>query len=124
MLWMSEPDRFDVFLFDSSIYAVVGAPYVMEEGQAVTATPPAGLMAPTSGFGLVWRGAISTGNVNFDNLPARMGWATSPEQAYSTEFQCQAAVLKTDERCYLRDPDGAVIGITSLGGWERVIGDP
>jgi hypothetical protein len=119
MLWTSEPDRFYVFLFEGSIYTVIGAPYASEKGQEVTATPPPGLLEPTSGFGLVWRGEIATGNVNFDNLPTRLGWATGPEQAYETEFQCQAAVLRTDERCWLRDPNGAVISMTALGSWAR-----
>lgn len=121
MLWIAVPDRFYVFLYDGSQYLVLPAPYQSSAGQPVTATPPAGLQAPVSGFGQVWRGELRVASANTDNLPQRLGWALETEQAFETEYQCRVAPTLADERCYLRSPDGRLLSLTPDGAWAAVI---
>jgi hypothetical protein len=78
--------------------------------------PPAGLYAPESGFGLVWRGDVqgSPGYVQ------ALGWALAPEYAYEGLYQCDDALPsggRSWQICYLEGPDGEVYVLHPLGGW-------
>jgi hypothetical protein len=120
MLWTASPDQFLIFVRDSQSYLIIAAPYIDADGAVVAATPPPGLQAPVSGFGLVWRGAIIPGNENFNDLPTKLGWAIEAERLYATDFQCAVASNHAEERCFLRDPAGAVVSITPNGAWAYV----
>jgi len=81
--------------------------------------PPAGLYAPESGFGLVWRGDVSQ-SAGYREV---LGWALAPEFGYDTMHQCDDARPSGGRNwnfCYLRGPGGEVIVLHPLGGWYRL----
>ena len=77
---------------------------------------PAGLYAPQSGFGLVWRGDVA-GSPGYRE---QLGWALEPEFGYEAALQCDDARPsggRSWQTCYLQGPDGEVIVLRALGGW-------
>lgn len=113
MIWMQNPDRFYVFYNDtptSGTFDWRDAPYTFHAGASpdnrVNEPPPPGRVEPVSGFGQIWRGEME----GFDNVRARLGWATAPEFSFDTAYQCAmpnpAFRLWT---CYVRAPDGKIL---------------
>jgi hypothetical protein len=107
MLWTERPDRFYVFFDEGHKFIWSEAPYTFETPTPVeTATPPSGYSEPVSGFGRVWRGEIS----GLDNVRQRLGWATGPEFAFETAYQCELATAYYRLwACYLLGPSGKVL---------------
>lgn len=112
MVWTKNPDRFYVFTNHtptSGAFEMLDARYSYKPGaspdQRVGETPPPGLFEPVSGFGQIWRGELH----GIENVRARLGWATAPESAFDTAYQCemQNSFFRL-WRCYLRAPDGKV----------------
>ncbi len=78
--------------------------------------PPTGLFAPTSGFGLIWRGDVTQSTGFRDQL----GWALQPESSYEAVYQCDDATPsggRVWQTCYLTMPDGQIIAMLSTGAW-------
>lgn len=78
--------------------------------------PPAGLYAPVSGFGLIWRGDVA----NSPGYRETLGWALAPEFGYEALFQCDDAPPsggRSWQACYLLGPDGELFFFHPLGGW-------
>ncbi|MCA9973844.1 MAG: hypothetical protein KC425_26700, partial [Anaerolineales bacterium] len=73
--------------------------------------PPAGFYEPERGFGLVWR--------TYPEVRQRLGWATAPEQAFSTAYQSTARYKYNES--YLRALDGGVYHLLpERSGWEKI----
>lgn len=85
-----------------------------EEGQPVNdpgLVPPAGLIQPVRGFGLVWR--------NQPNVRDRLGWATSPELSYDGALQDAGSSV------YVRAQQGGILQLESGGrAWTTISGGP
>ncbi len=64
-------------------------------------TPPAGRVAPASGFGHVWRGDAET----YYDWRGLLGWGLAPEFNYTGTYQCDQSVSRW-QFCYVRHPDG------------------
>jgi hypothetical protein len=80
-------------------------------------SPPEAVLAPASGFGLVWRGDV-VGSPGFRN---ELGWALEPESGYQAMWQSDDAVPsggRSWQTCYLLGPDRQVIMLHPLGGWQ------
>jgi hypothetical protein len=119
MIW-TETDHIIGVFFDDSQPLSVRPPMVQatdewkqgdpESDPAIV--PPNGFYQPVRGFGLVWR--------TKDNIRNWLGWATAPETAYQTPFQCDAirtSFNSTGSRyCYIKEPSGRVIEF-SHDGW-------
>lgn len=65
--------------------------------------PPAGLLQPERGFGLLWR--------NSPTVRERLGWALTPEAGYTATVQIDSA---TGAR-YLTGPGGTIYGLPANG---------
>ncbi|MCR4408580.1 MAG: NBR1-Ig-like domain-containing protein [Anaerolineae bacterium] len=83
------------------------------EGEAEsdpTIVPPAGLYQPIRGFGKLWRANTAVRD--------RLGWATAPEQGFTTQWQMQVAE-SLGVPFFVRRIDGKVIRAT---GWDVEVG--
>ncbi len=125
MIWIRATDKF-FLLFPPGVYPNDSGqvfrdlgPLVLKPGASpenrVGETPPAGLVEPVSGFGLVWRNEVE--GLDADVRPV-MGWGRTAEFGYETAFQCEVQETYSWRACYLRDPNGDVIGL----GWGALIG--
>ena len=79
-------------------------------------SPPEGLHAPESGFGLVWRGDVRSS----PGYREALGWALGPEFGYDAIFQCDDALPSGGQSwrtCYLKGPADEVIMLHPFGGW-------
>jgi hypothetical protein len=110
MLWLREADVF-VAVDDAGRYWIERAPYTFRTPPPVADEPPPGGLPPNGGFGRLWRGEIAITDPAMARVSLReaLGWAVAPEQAYTTELQCQRARSTWEQRCYLRDPRGGVL---------------
>ncbi|MBN1427259.1 MAG: hypothetical protein JXB07_02665 [Anaerolineae bacterium] len=75
---------------------------------------PLGAYQPTHGFGRVWRGETSIGNVR-----DRLGWAVAPETSYTAILQCDTA---EEEICYLTGPEWVAVLNWSRSIWSIWLG--
>ena len=107
MIWTQTPDRFYVFFEDEQQFLFADAPYDFAPDAATTAAAPAGLYAPVSGFGKLWRNELTWWGDT--DVSARLGWATAPEAAYTATRQCELPSYPGMWSCYLRTPDGRVL---------------
>jgi hypothetical protein len=64
---------------------------------------------------MVWRGLGFVGNVR-----DRLGWATGPEFALSTAYQCNSAPKYNT--CYLQGPDGVIVLEPERSAWQLYTG--
>jgi hypothetical protein len=72
--------------------------------------PPAGMLQPIRGFGLVWRGKRGVRD--------RLGWATGPEMPFQGDFQ-----LDTDGNRYVEGAHGEVYRLSGdFKSWLLVRG--
>lgn len=76
--------------------------------------PPSGMLQPVRGFGLVWRTDIGPGTAS---VREALGWALSPEEAYTATLQCDNLRREMYTRCYLAGPRGEVYEVTGSGPW-------
>jgi hypothetical protein len=74
-------------------------------------TPPAGLYAPTSGFGLIWRGDVPESPGFVDAL----GWATQPEFNFNPTTQCAVIGVRGNSRCFMTHPQRGLIALVNSG---------
>jgi hypothetical protein len=123
MIWMEEPGWYYILEeerqqgTDRNRVDIIEDPLqvVRETSQEVEAPP--GFHAPMSGFGLVWRGDVE-GSPGYRQ---RLGWALEPEFGYEATLQCDDARPsggRSWQTCVLQGPDGEVIVLHPLGGWE------
>jgi hypothetical protein len=123
MIWLSQPGRYFI-LEDTILYAgeprkrvsFVDDPLDISGDSSAEIVPPAGLFAPTSGFGLVWRGDVSQSPGYRESL----GWALGPESGYQATYQCDDAPPsggRSWRSCYLSGPLGEIFFLHPLGGW-------
>lgn len=125
MIWIEQTDSF-YLLFDQGRhpadsrqhYQQLG-PLALKPGASpdnrVGEQPPAGLLQPVSGFGLIWRGEVE--GLDAD-IRAALGWAVEAEYGYDAVIQCRQPETYSSRLCYLRGGDGSVIAL----GWGAVTG--
>lgn len=123
MIWLKEPGRY--FILEHQTVApgdirhplsTVTDPLNITRNTEGRVQPPAGLFAPTSGFGLIWRGDVQQSTGFRDQL----GWALQPESGYEATYQCDDATPsggRVWQTCYLTLPDGQIIATLSTGAW-------
>ncbi len=112
MIWTETPDTFYVFFNDQERargkrFLRFGAPYNFGPERPLSETSPAGLLAPVSGFGRLWRGELDM--PYDDDLRAHLGWAVGPEFSFESVHQCEISGHPRGWTCYLQIPDGRVL---------------
>jgi hypothetical protein len=120
MLWLRGADVF-IAVDDTGRYWIERAPYTFRTPPPLGEEPPPGRLVPNGGFGRLWRGEIVIMDPAMAQVSLReaLGWALAPEQAYTTELQCQRARSTWEQRCYLRDPRGGVLWYGSGGSGHQ-----
>ncbi|HET7089656.1 MAG TPA: hypothetical protein VFL17_13490, partial [Anaerolineae bacterium] len=123
MIWLKEPGRY--FILENRFVApgdirhplnTIADPLDVARDTANSVTPPAGLFAPTSGFGLIWRGDVQQ-SLGFRD---QLGWALEPEFGYEATYQCEDATPsggRVWQTCYLNGPDGRIIALLPTEVW-------
>ncbi len=123
MIWLKEPGRYFILKNQNvapgdirrPLSAIVD-PLNITRNTEGSVMPPAGLFAPTSGFGLIWRGDVE-GSSGFRD---QLGWALQPESCYEATYQCDDATPsggRVWQTCYLSLPDGQIVALLSTGAW-------
>ncbi len=121
MVWTQEGGRTYVLRDDGSPFKPyqlvsdpVGVPLPEPDASIV---PPAGLYVPERGFALFWRNLVP----GHEWVREHLGWATAPEAAYSSFWQCrtEASIAATLDgaRCYLLGPRDEIIVLAESAGW-------
>lgn len=124
MIWLEQPGRY-VILAGASLDEPDAAgqvyyandPLDIVRDTSAQVSPPEGLYAPVSGFGLVWRGDVSSSPGYRETL----GWALAPEFGYDATWQCDDALPsggQSWQTCNLLGPDGEVIVLNPLDTWR------
>jgi hypothetical protein len=123
MIWLKEPGHY--FILENQHVApgdirrplnTVADPLDITRNTEGSVQPPASRFAPTSGFGLIWRGDVTQSTGFRDQL----GWALQPESGYEAVYQCDDATPsggRVWQTCYLTMPDGQIIAMLSTGAW-------
>lgn len=117
MLYLTNPGLYIVLNYDDheagtdGRYYRISDPLTILDDTADRVSPPEGLYAPESGFGLVWRGDVLNGYYRTE-----IGWATEPEFGFTTTFQCDNATSQW-QFCYVNHPSGNTIVLHPLGTW-------
>jgi hypothetical protein len=89
-----------------------GDPLNIQRDTADEVSAPSGLFAPTSGFGLVWRGDAEV----YPDWRAALGWGLEPEFSYQGTFQCDDAVTRW-QFCYVTHYDHWLAVLHPNGNW-------
>ena len=114
MVWVGAEDRIYVLFHDPQYRRWRAYQDEWDEGDPTmdpTIEPPAGLLQPVRGFGLVWR--------ENPEVRERLGWALREEQGYETALQRTSHVRYPD--LYIRAADGGVWKLGPNGSaWEYV----
>lgn len=123
MIWLKEPGRY--YILENQNVApgdirlplsVIVDPLDVTRNTESSVKPPADLFAPTSGFGLIWRGDVQQSAGFRDQL----GWALQSEFGYEAKYQCDDATPsggRVWQTCYLTTPDDQIIAVLSTGAW-------
>jgi hypothetical protein len=117
MLYLSDPGLY-ITLFtlgNEPPYRLLADPLNILRDTSGEVTPPEGLYAPESGFGLVWRGDVE----GSEGYREALGWATAPEFGYTAAYQCDRSASQW-QFCYVTHPGGRVIVLHPLGRWYVV----
>ncbi len=117
MLWFAPDDLVYVF-YDAGrrgsfpTYSVYPDEFVEGDPESdPTIVPPAGLLQPVRGFGLVWRADPT--------VREGLGWATAPESGFETWRQGYQGMGLHNSYMLLQGSDGAIYKLTAMGGvWE------
>lgn len=122
MFWLEQPGRYFI-LYQREVgeshenrYSSIYDPLDIVRDTSGAITPPEGLLAPSSGFGYVWRGDVD----GVDGFRDSLGWAIMPEEGYQATFQCDNAPPtggRSWQACYLSTPEGQVISLMPDGWW-------
>lgn len=124
MIWLEELGRYYV-LHDTPLdedadrnkLDIILDPLEITGDTSSAFQPPQDLYAPVSGFGLVWRGDVAQS----PGFHEQFGWALAPEFGYDAILQCDNAPPsggRSWQTCYLKGPDGEVLMLHPLGGWQ------
>ena len=123
-IWLEEPGRYYI-LQDTPLYEdaernkldLINDPLEITGDTSSRFQPPQDLYAPVSGFGLVWRGDVAQS----PGFHEQLGWGLAPEFGYDAILQCDNAAPsggRSWQTCYLKGPEGEVIMLHPLGGWQ------
>lgn len=126
MIWIETLGRYYILspqpldqipLNQHGLFSQIDDPLTIVDDSSGDYTPPDGLLAPESGFGLLWRGDVAESQP----LVEVLGWATAPEFGYQASFQC-SDFISTQFRftCYLSGPEDELIWMdTGYNRWLR-----
>ncbi len=110
LLWAKPPGRY-IGLVDKPLGATYAKtllttsdPLSILRDTSADVVAPQGFFAPTSGFGIVWRGDAEY----TQGYREALGWGLAPEIGYNGAYQCDASVSRW-QFCYVRHPEGAVV---------------
>jgi hypothetical protein len=116
MIWTEEPDSFYVFYEGEDAEGFQTFDWVLDPqsmlkpgaspDNRVGETPPAGLLEPVSGFGMIWRGEV---NGIRSDVRERLGWAAGPEFAFESAKQCMTVSMPHYWVCFQRGPRGDIL---------------
>ncbi|MBX3062946.1 MAG: hypothetical protein KF726_08220 [Anaerolineae bacterium] len=110
MVWLEAEGQIYVLFSDGGSPAWQGYTDEFKDGQPESDpsfVPPAGLLQPVRGFGLLWR--------NRSEIRDRLGWAVGSELAYTAQIQGDVSTLK-----YVLLQEGDVAELTEQGkNWRR-----
>ncbi len=117
MIWLGSLARIYVLFNDTTVYTTAYSvfsdpwqPGMPESDPSIV--PPPGLYQPVRGFGMIWRGVVSSSTP----IRERLGWAREPEVGYEAAFQCDSAPKYNT--CFVRGPSGEIIVLKPEGsGW-------
>jgi hypothetical protein len=124
MVWLEQPGRY--YILDEALVHeedgrkqvnTIDDPLDVVRDTSSEVSPPEGMYAPVSGFGLVWRGDVR----DTPGYRQALGWALAPEFGYDATWQCDDALPsggRSWQTCYLKGPEGEVIVLHPLGGWH------
>jgi hypothetical protein len=112
MVWRGDVRRIYVMLNSPIEFTVVEDTW--REGETITlpGNPPAGLYAPTRGFGKAWLQVQSYSG-------GSLGWATAPEQSYTASIQASSDFRYP--RLFFTLPDGRMVSQVE-SSWEYYAG--
>lgn len=116
MIWLAAEMRIYVVYDDGQVPAWEAFVDAFVEGETPESAPefdnpPAGLIQPVRGFGLVWR--------NNEPVRSRLGWATGPEAGF--DGAVQASLEADGSSLYMRNVDGSVLILEPEGaGWRTL----
>jgi hypothetical protein len=124
MIWLEEPGRY-YLLQDTPLQEdedrnrldIISDPLDIVRDTSSEIEAPPGLYAPVSGFGLVWRDDVAQS----PGFREELGWALAPEFGYGAILQCDDARPsggRSWQTCYLEGPEGNVLVLHPLGGWD------
>jgi uncharacterized protein YraI len=131
MIWEAGVGGYRVLPFDPSTGQQLGDvigyqdPLTVYRDTSASYTPPSGLFAPVSGFGIVWRG--DNWESGDHSLLKLLGWGLTPEVSYTITRQSGVSTFTAGGTTYavmytyLTLPDGRVI---SLGQPVKSMGIP
>jgi len=124
MIWVKRIGRYiildEALLDEEGLWrrvAYAQDPLEIADDTSAWVAAPDGLYAPTSGFGLVWRGDV----VGLPGYRETLGWALAPEFGYETIWQCDDALPsggRSWQTCALQGPEGEVIVLDPLYRWR------
>lgn len=105
MLWIKNTREIFVLSNDADWGGwFIGVPDTWSGETLTQLAPPSGLQQPQMGFGKLW--------LNEPMVHQHLGWATSPERAYTTPVEMYARTPAGTFR-YLRLPSGQVIKVSN-----------
>lgn len=113
MIWLKTGGQY-LILIDEGGFEQAADPLTITGDTSGNYSPPDGLFAPVSGFGLVWRGDVSQSAGR--NYPQRLGWASEAEFGFEAIIQCSHGPTP-HWSCYLSGPRGGLIGYGTPGTW-------
>jgi hypothetical protein len=116
MLWVEDVGVYlglvDVQAGGGDLLRAVDPLNILRDTADQVSAPP-GLVAPTSGFGLVWRGDAEV----YPDWRAALGWGLEPEFSYQGTYQCDNSVATRWRFCYVTHYDGWLAVLHPNGYW-------
>ena len=116
MVWVEDADDFYVFYEGQDSAGFQTFDWILEPQASLKPgaspdnrtgeTPPPGLYEPVGGFGMIWRGEVEGVRPDVRDW---LGWATGPEFAYETAYQCKTSTYPGMWDCFLRGPQGQIL---------------
>ncbi len=115
MIWRQDTNEIYVLYTDGTASYFLQQDYALLPDAVIADAPPLDRQIPGGGFGKVWGNAPA--------VRAKLGWALSDEQGFTTRVQgvAQARDPRPEFAFYLTLPGGEVIG-SGYGLWRKLSG--
>jgi hypothetical protein len=113
MIWLEGPRTIYVLYADDRYESYADDFREGDPESDSSITPPAGLLQPIRGFGLVWR--------TYPAVRDGLGWALAPEEGFQGWSQSYSGSGMHNSGTFLRFVDGSVVLLSHFGGAWRFI---